>query len=65
MITHDEEKVNIDDLVLPSKPMKLAEIEINDIKKEPQEEEKQSASFESDHDVGKIFKLNMHNCVKN
>ena len=46
-----EEKVDIDDLVFPSKPMKLSEIEINDIKKEPQEEEKQNASFESDHDV--------------
>ena len=54
-----EEKVDIDDLVLPSKPMELAEIEVNGIKKEPQEEEKQNASFESDHDIGKRFNLNM------
>ena len=33
-----EEKVAIDDLVLPSKPMEMAEIEINDIKQEPLEE---------------------------
>ena len=30
-----EEKVDIDVLVLPSKPMKSAEIEINNIKQEP------------------------------
>ena len=36
-----EEKVDVDDLVLPSKPLKLAKIEINDIKQEPIEEEKQ------------------------
>ena len=30
-----EEKVDIYDSVLPSKPMKSAEIEINDIKQEP------------------------------
>ena len=33
-----EYKVDIDDLVLPSKPMEMAEIEINDIKQEPLEE---------------------------
>ena len=35
-----EEKVDIDDLVLPSQPMKSAEIKINDIKQEPLEEGK-------------------------
>ena len=52
-----EEKVDLDTVVLPSKPVKLAEIEINDIKQEPIEMEKQHAIFESDHDVGKEFKL--------
>ena len=51
-----EEKVDIDDLVLPSEPMKLAEIEI---KQEPVEEKEQIAAFESDHDKGKKFKLKM------
>ena len=32
-----EEKVDIEDLVLPSKPMKMADVEINDIKEEPLE----------------------------
>ena len=50
-----EEKVDIDDLVLPSEPMKLAEIEI---KQEPVEEKEQIAAFESDH-VGKKFKVKM------
>ena len=55
-----EEKVDIDDLVLPSKPTKSAEIEINDIKQEPFEaEEEQQAAFESDHDAGKKFKVKM------
>jgi hypothetical protein len=49
-----EEKVDLDTLVLPSKPGKFAEIEI---KQEPIEKEKQHAAFESDHDVGKEFKL--------
>ena len=35
-----EEKVDIDDIVLPSKPMKMAVIEIKDIKQEPIEEQK-------------------------
>ena len=30
-----EEKVNINNLLLPSKPIKLAKIEIHDIKQEP------------------------------
>ena len=46
-----EEKVVIDDLVLPSKPMEVSEIEINDIKQEP--------LGESDHDLGKKFKVKM------
>ena len=33
-----EEKVDIDDLVLPPKPMKMIETEISDIKQEPLEE---------------------------
>jgi hypothetical protein len=54
-----EEKVDIDDLVLPSKPMELAEIEINDIKQEPLEEENQHAASDSDHDAQKKFKVKM------
>ena len=53
-----EEKVDIDDLVLPSKPIEMAEIEINDIKQEPIEMEKQQAIFESDHEEkGKKIQL--------
>ena len=44
-----EEKVDIDDLVLQSKPMEMAEIETDDIKQKP---------LESDH-VGNKFKLKM------
>ena len=54
-----EEKVEIDDLVLPSKPMELAEIEISDIKQEPVEEKEQQAAFKLDHGVGKNFKMKM------
>ena len=54
-----EEKVDLDPLVLPSNPMKLAKIEINYFKQEPIEEEKQQVVFESDHDVQKEFKLKM------
>ena len=56
-----EEKVNIDDLVLPSKLIDLAEIEIDDIKQEPIEEEKKPDIFESDHDVavGKKIQIQM------
>jgi hypothetical protein len=53
------EKVDHDPLVLPSKPVKLAEIEINDNKQEPIEEKKQHIAFESDHGVGKEFKLKL------
>ena len=53
-----EEKVNIDDLVLPSKPMKSVEIKINEIKQEPIiEEEKQYVYLESDYEAGNHFKL--------
>ena len=56
--TEFEEKVDIDDLVLASKPVKLAEIEINDIKQETLEDGQQVA-FEYDHDLGKEFKVKM------
>ena len=52
-----EEKVDIDDLVLPSKPIKVAEIEMHDIKQEPLEDENQHAASESDPDLGKNFKV--------
>ena len=55
--TEFEEKVDINNLVLSSKPTKMAEIEINDVEKEPLEE--QHAAFESDQDIGKNFKLKM------
>ena len=63
MNTEFEEKVDIDDLVLPSKPLKLAEIEVNDIKQEPFEDEKQNTAFESDHNEGKKFKLKMEESI--
>ena len=53
--TEFEEKVNIDDLFLPSEPARSAEIDVNDIKQEPLEE----AAFESDPDKEKMFKLKM------
>ena len=57
--TEFEEKVDIDDLVFPSKPINLSEIEIQDIKQEPLEEEEQHAVFEANHDLGIKFKLKM------
>ena len=54
-----EKKVNIDDLVLPSKLIDLAEIEIDDIKQEPIEEEKEPSIFETGHDVAVEKKLQM------
>ena len=54
-----EEKVVNDDLVFPSKPMELSEIEINVIKQEPLEEENQHSASESDPDLEKNFKLKM------
>ena len=52
-----EEKVDIDDLVLPSKPTEMAEIEINDVKEEPLEE--QITDLESNQSIVKKFKLKM------
>ena len=58
--TEFEKKVDIDDLVLPSKPMNSAKIDFNDIKQEPFEaEEGQQAAFESYPDREKKFKLKM------
>ena len=54
-----EEKVDIVDLVLPPKPMALAEIEVSDIKQEPIVEKNQHAAYESDLDVKKAFQLKM------
>ena len=51
-----EEKNNIDDLVLPSNLINLAEIEIDDIKEEPIEEEKTPSIFETGHDVVAVGK---------
>ena len=45
-----EEEVDIDDLVLPSKPLELSEIENDGIKQEQFEEVEQFAAFESDPD---------------
>ena len=53
-----EEKVDIDDLVLPSQPMKSAEIKINDIKQEPLEEGK-------NHYDRKKFRLKLEEKVSN
>ena len=58
--TEFEKKIDIDDLVLPSKPMNSAKIDFNDIKQEPFEaEEGQQAAFESYPDREKKFKLKM------
>ena len=58
--TEFEEKVNVDDLVLPSKPTKSAEMDFNDdVKQEPFEKEKQRAAFDSDDDGKKTFELKM------
>ena len=54
-----EEKVDIDDLVLPPKSMKMIETEISDIKQEPLEEKNEHAVLESDYDIEKKFKLKM------
>ena len=51
--TEFEEKVDIDELVLTSKPSKLAEIESDGIKQEPVEE--QQTAFESVYDLGKDY----------
>ena len=62
-----EEKVDIDDLVLPSKLMKLPEMEIHAVKKEPfegsvHEEEKCTAS-ESAHGRKKQYKLEIKETI--
>ena len=57
--TEFEEKVDIDDLVLPPKPIALAENEVSDIKQEPIEEQNQHADYESDIDLKKAFQLKM------
>ena len=54
-----EEEVEIDDLVLCPKPIKVAEIEIDDIKQEPLEEENLHAASELDPDLSKNFKVKM------
>ena len=55
--TEFEEKVDIDDLVLPSKPTKMSDIKVKDVKEEPIEQ--QLAALESDQDIGKKFKMKM------
>ena len=52
-----EEKVAVDSLLLPSKPIKLTKNETHDIKQEPVVDRKHHSSFESDLDVGKKFNL--------
>ena len=54
-----EEKVDIDDLVLPPKPMKMVETEISDIIQEPLEEENKHAVLQLDFYVEKKFELKM------
>ena len=68
-----EEKVDIDDLVLPSKPMKLDKIVIFAVKEEPFEseerysttvhEEEKSSAFESAHERNKKYKLKMEDTI--
>ena len=60
-----EEKVDIEDLVLPSEPTKLTEMEILDIKKEPFEvyEEQKHVAFESAHVVRKEYKLKIEETI--
>ena len=60
-----EEKVDIDDLVLPPKPIVLAEIEVSDIKQEPIVEKNQHAAYESDLDVKKTFQLKLEENILN
>ena len=59
---HFEEKVDIKDLVLPSKPSKMKMIEILDVKEEPLEENKCTA-FESVHDRKKQYKLKIEETI--
>ena len=60
-----EEKVKINDLVLPPKPIALAEIEVSDIKQEPIVEKNQHAAYESDLDVKKTFQLKLEENILN
>ena len=62
-----EEKVDIDDLVLPSELMKLPETEINAVKEEPFEgsvdEEERCAAPESAHDRKKQYELEIKETI--
>ena len=57
-----EEKVDIKDLILPSKPSKMDTLEILDVKEEPLEENKCTA-FESVHDRKKQYKLKIEDTI--
>ena len=57
-----EEKVDIDDLVISSKPSKMGTMEILDVKEEPLEENKCTA-FESVHDRKKQYKLKIYEAI--
>ena len=57
-----EEKVDIKDLVLPSKPSKMGTMEIFAVKEEPLEENKCTA-FESVHDRKKKYKLKIEETI--
>ena len=54
-----EEKVDIDDLVLPPKPIKVSKIEIDGMKQEPLEEKNQHAASELDPYSSKNFIVKM------
>ena len=54
-----EEKVNIDDLILPSEPIKFEEIGIDDIKQESIEERVHQFVSESNNNEGNKFQLKM------
>ena len=58
-----EEKVDIEILLLPSKPIKLTKNENHDIKQEPVEDGKHHSSFESNLDVGKKYQWKMEEKV--
>ena len=57
-----EEEVDIDDLVLPSKPSNLSEFKIDDIKQEPLEEEGQQSAFEKHDSLGRHYKIKPFSC---
>ena len=62
-----EEKVDIDELVLPSKLTLLPEVEILDVKEEPIEvsvhEEEMIIAFESSHDRKNQYKLKIQETI--